>query len=411
MKLCFECSEYPPGLHGGIGSLVQILARGLVKAGHQVRVVGLYHTSNPAPDFEDDAGVQVWRFRFPSHRFGWLSGRRRMFSLLQSWCRSGEIDLIEVPDWGSPAAGWPSLPVPVIVRLSGSASYFSTEMGSRPPIREFIMERLSIRRADFTCSNSDYIGTKTRSLFRLRSSPDAVIYTPVHVHELIADVQRDANTVVFAGTLAEKKGVISLVKCWPDVKRLCPNAKLQIWGKDGKAPAGGSMQRYLTSLVPADIAQSVSFHGHVPLEELLTVFQKAAVTALPSYAEGFALTPLHAMAAGCPTIYTTRGSGPELIVDGETGLLVDPDQPGEIAKAIVTLLRNRELADRVGANGRIVVQQRFSWPVLQIENEQFYRQCLEKFRRNQQSRKVASVLAEGLASASLWMQTTRLRHI
>ena len=45
MRLCFECSEYPPGPHGDVGSLVQMLARGLVEAGHEVRAVGLYSVS------------------------------------------------------------------------------------------------------------------------------------------------------------------------------------------------------------------------------------------------------------------------------------------------------------------------------------------------------------------------------
>lgn len=399
MKICFECSEYPPGLHGGIGSLVQILARGFVKMGHSVRVVGLYPESHIGPSYEEDHGVRVWRLRTPSHRFGWVAARRRLFSTVRSWCRSGHIDLIEVPDWGSPAAGWPSLPVPVVARLSGSASYFSREMGRRPPVREFLLEWASLRRADFVCSNSRYIATRTEALFR-RPPADAVIYTPVDIPDLDSRIPREPRTVMFAGTLTEKKGVISLVKSWPEVIRACPGAKLQIWGKDGKAPDGGSMRDYLFSLLPAEAEASVEFLGHVPLEELLMAFQKATLTVLPSHAEGFALTPLHAMAAGCPTIYTTRGSGPELIPDRETGLLVNPDQPGEIARAIIHLLQDRALANRVGANGRSLVERQFSWPVLSAANEKFYERCRQQFKAAAERGRVSGSRSEGLESGN-----------
>ena len=382
MKLCFECSEYPPGLHGGIGSLVQILARGFVKAGHEVRVVGLYPASCNAPAFEEDCGVKVWRLRIPSYRCGWLSARRRLFALVQSWCRSGDVELIEVPDWNAPAAYWPTLPVPIVVRLNGSASYFLSERGRRSQWLTFMMERASIRRGDFVCSSSRYLGMRTTSLFHLSSTPDALIYNSVDVPDPIPGIERDPHMVVFAGTLTEKKGVLSLVKCWPKVKEAYPEATLHICGKDGKAEGGGSMQHHLRALLPAAATDSVHFHGHVPFERLLDVFQTAGMAVLPSYAEGFALTPLQTMAAGCPTIYTTRGSGPELIDHGNNGLLVDPGRPEEIAGAILALLRDRDLATRLGEKGRRHVTERFSWQVLRAQNEAFYLRCMEQFRKN-----------------------------
>jgi glycosyltransferase involved in cell wall biosynthesis len=223
---------------------------------------------------------------------------------------------------------------------------------------------------------------RTKSLFHLSSPPDALIYNPVDVPDPIPGMGRDPHMVVFAGTLTEKKGVLSLVKCWPGVKQAYPEATLHIWGKDGKAEGGGSMRHHLRALLPAAATDSVHFHEHVPLERLLDVFQSAGMAVLPSYAEGFALMPLHAMAAGCPTIYTTRGSGPELIDHRNNGLLVDPDRPAEIAAAILALLRDRDLATRLGEQGRRHVMERFSWPVLRAQNEAFYLRCLEEFRKN-----------------------------
>lgn len=379
MKLCFECSEYPPGPHGGIGSLIQILARGLVQAGHEVRVIGMYPRSYPAPDLETDQGVHIRRLRLSGGRWGWIPARRRLYGVVKAWVRAGEVDLIEVPDFGAPAAGWPRLPVPVITRLSGSESYFRSEMGQAPRWTTFRLEQASLRRADFICSESKYIAKKTRALFHLAGEADRVIYNPVEVPVSIRADLRVPKSVMFAGTLTRKKGIISLVRAWPIVRKQVPDAQLHIWGKDGQTEQGESMQEYLATIIPPDVKGSVIFHGHVALAELLAGFLRAGIVVLPSYSEGFALTPLHAMAAGCPVIYTSRGSGPELIDDGVTGLLIDPDQPGQIAGAILRLLADPAGAQLIGARARETVGARFSWRTLLAENESFYHQCAKRF--------------------------------
>lgn len=86
------------------------------------------------------------------------------------------------------------------------------------------------------------------------------------------------------------------------------------------------------------VGKSIHFHGHVERAELVAALQRAGLDVFPSSAEAFALAPLEAMAYGCPTIYSQRGSGPELIENGRDGLLIEPDQPHEIAGAIVRVL-------------------------------------------------------------------------
>jgi glycosyltransferase involved in cell wall biosynthesis len=379
VKICFECFEYPPGSHGGIGSLVQILARGLVQAGHQVRVIGIYDADYPAPDEQVDQGVQVRRLRFSGSRLGWIPARRRMYRQVREWVEAGEVELMEVPDFGAPAAFWPRLPIPVVVRLSGAESYFRSEMGRPLRWTTFRIERASLRRADFICSESKYVAEKTLSLFGLSQAIDRIIYNPVEVPELAPDVEREPYNIMFAGTLTRKKGILTLVEAWPAIRAAVPEARLHIWGRDGQTDEGGSMHDYLTTIIPAALKESVVFHGLVPLPDLLVGFQKAGVVVLPSYSEGFALTPLHAMAAACPVVYTTRGSGPELIDDGVTGLLVNPEDPKEIAGAVLRLLADPAGARAMGAKGRETVRARFSLDTLMAENEAFYKECMDRF--------------------------------
>ena len=63
MNILFLCDEYPPGRHGGIGTAVQLLARQMVKMGHQVVVAGFYDWGYGGEDVFDDNGVKVYRFR------------------------------------------------------------------------------------------------------------------------------------------------------------------------------------------------------------------------------------------------------------------------------------------------------------------------------------------------------------
>lgn len=386
MRLCFVCNEYPPGPHGGIGTMTQVLARALARAGHQVRVVGMYPTEYPAPGYEEDNGVRVWRLRQSAYRLGWIPARYRLFRTIRRWSRRAAIDLVEVPDWEGWAAGWPRLSVPVVVRLNGAASYFTAEVGHSVKRSLFWLERASLRRADSWCSSSQYTADKTRRMFALPSGPDAVLYNPVEV-PTVTQAPRSTNKVVFSGTLTAKKGIISLMKAWPRVLETRPDAELHIYGKDDLTDDGQPMQAYLRSQLDGQKSGSVYFHGHVARPRLLEELQTARAAVFPSYAEAFALAPLEAMACGCPTVYSTRGSGPELIRHAQDGLLLDPARPDDIAEAITSLLEDDAMAERLGEAGRRRVQGCFSVQAMLPKNEAFYVKCISDFHGKQSVRR------------------------
>ena len=120
VKICFICNEYPPGPHGGIGTMTQLLAKRLVSKGHEVRSVGIYPANYPAPPTENDHGVEVVRIPERQTAFGWITSRYAVYRQVQRWVRAGQADVVEVPDYQGMAAFWPKLSVPVIARLHGS---------------------------------------------------------------------------------------------------------------------------------------------------------------------------------------------------------------------------------------------------------------------------------------------------
>jgi glycosyltransferase involved in cell wall biosynthesis len=384
VRIQFVCNEYPPAPHGGIGTLTRTLARGLAAAGHGVSVAGVYRASASAAgsNQEADAGaarVDVLRLPASTGRGGWIRSRARLWRHVARRARAGEIDLVEAPDWEGWTAAWPELPVPVVVRLSGASSYFAAEMGKRPARSTFWLERSALRRADFVCAESRYVAEATRRVFGLERPVDAVLYNPVDLSgpATVLAAARSPRRIVFAGTLTEKKGIFSLADAWPLVLARRPDATLDVYGRDTRGADGGSVLARLE----ARKLRGVRFLGQVPLEDLVAVFAAARAAVLPSYAEGFSLTPLHAMETGCPVIGTARGSGPEAIEDGVTGVLVDPGRPAEIAAAILRVLEDDGVARALGERGRRSVHERFSLPAVLGANEEFYRECLAAFAR------------------------------
>jgi glycosyltransferase involved in cell wall biosynthesis len=360
--------------------MTQVLARALVRSGHVVRVVGVYGADYPGPDSEEDLGVAVLRIRERALRGGWLLARYELFRTVARWARRGEIDLVEGPDYNGWFAGWPRLPVPVVQRSNGSFSYFAHELGREMKRMMFRLERSSYRRSTAWAAVSRYTASVTAKLFGLRMDPLAILHNPVDVpDEMPPFAERSRNRVVFTGTLTAKKGVLGLMDAWSAVKNAWPSAELHVFGKDTRSETGRSTKEEMIDRLPGGLRVSVTFHGHVTALDLRRALSTARVGVFPSFTEAFALAPLESMGCGCPTISTSLGSGPEEISPEVDGLLVDPWRPAEIAGAIVRLLQDDPLAERLGAAGRAHVVDCFTIPALLPANETFFADCVRAF--------------------------------
>ncbi len=375
MNIGFICNELPPANVGGIGTFTVELIRGLNDSGHRVHVVSL-DSQIPETNCEVvSPNLTIHRVRGRNGRLRGYLNRFNIFSVVRELAMQGQIDIVEVPDFEGWCAGWPQLPIPVVVRLHGSVSFFAAEMRTAIPRSVQYLERRAIQRADYIVSVSRYAVDRSREVIGLPVSP-----TIVHNSVMLPDPARvktdfrSRYVVCYTGTLVAKKGVFSLAQAWPLVKNNRPNARLTMIGRDGGHEVRSAID--LIRELAGESADSIEFTGHLPKHELEHFLTAADVAVFPSYSEAFALAPMEAMALCVPTIYTNRASGPELLRHNIDGLLCDPDNIQELADILVTVLENESLRYRLGQAGRRRIREDFSYSESLHSNIQFYQSCI-----------------------------------
>ncbi len=144
------------------------------------------------------------------------------------------------------------------------------------------------------------------------------------------------------------KGHAELIRCWPAVRAAVSDAVLTI---AGTGPGAGRYKRMGEETgLPAD---SIEFRGFVPEERLPDLWDQTTLFAMPSRGEGFGLVYIEAMRHGVPVIGSVHDAAPEVNIDGVTGYNVSLDKQDELPDRIIRLLRDRDLAAKLGANGAV----------------------------------------------------------
>jgi glycosyltransferase involved in cell wall biosynthesis len=164
-------------------------------------------------------------------------------------------------------------------------------------------------------------------------------------------VEASPAEVLYAGRLSPEKGIDELVAAAKGMRLVVA----------GDGPLRGR--------VPGAL-------GFVPHEELQRLYARAAVVVCPSRREGFGVACLEAMAHGRPVVATDVGGLRDLVIDGETGLVVPPRDPAALRRALERLLDDGELRRRLGAAGRRRAQERFSWPTVTAATLTAYSEAL-----------------------------------
>jgi len=231
--------------------------------------------------------------------------------------------------------------------------------------------RFALRHADVVFAGSHFTARAVEEGASLECESVPVI--PYCVGLELDDEEREIPTSAPSGPIAlsvarlekneQYKGVDTLIHAWPKVSRRLPEAELVVVG-DG--PDRPRLERIASAL---GVSDRVSFLGRVSDEALRRAYATAGVFVLPGRCrlrpdpegEGFGLVFAEAGLQNLAAIAGDAGGATEVVADGETGLLVDPDDPEQVADATVRVLNDKSFARRLGQAGRARVLDEFSY--------------------------------------------------
>ncbi len=184
---------------------------------------------------------------------------------------------------------------------------------------------------------------------------------------LIRRLIQGAPYILFMGRVNWKKGVDRLLRALA----LLEGVKLIIAGNDeeGYRP---ELELLATSL---GIGERVSYTGEVEGADKGALLRQARLLALPSYSENFGIVVLEAMAAGRPVVVTPEVGLASTVRETGAGIVAE-GEPQPLADALARLLGDQELAERMGAQGRVTVQERFTWDAVALGMERVYEELL-----------------------------------
>ena len=188
----------------------------------------------------------------------------------------------------------------------------------------------------------------------------------------IDEIGRKAYHIAFVSVLDkyhEYKGLDVLLDAMVKVKSGMPQVRLSVGG------GGESIAKYEQLAKVLGVSDSVKFLGYLPDKELAELYSSSSVFVLPSLnnLEGFGIVALEALSYATPVITTYFAGSAEFITENKAGLIVPPGDAAALAKAILTLLEDREEARLMGARGAAAVNHDFGWDSIAIQMTGVYR--------------------------------------
>ena len=313
---------------GAIGLLVHRLAR----AGAGGLVLGMPLRGAPFPDVP---------FRPVTPGPG-LTRASRYIRGLRAAIRGAGPLLIEVHNRPEIALGLLGLGRPVSLILNNDPQAMRGAVSARQ--RRHLLRRLAL-----VMTSSDWLRRRLLDGVRDPARAPVVLHNCIDLPPPPSSPREDL--ILFAGRVVRDKGADSFVEACGRVLSHLPGWRAEMIGAD-RFRADSPDTDFLRDLRPRAEAACVLMRGHLPNDAVLDAMQRAAIVVVPSrWEEPFGLVALEAMACGAALVCSRRGGLPE--VAGETALYAEPDDPEELAAAILRLACDVGLRATLAAAARL----------------------------------------------------------
>ncbi|HUD77277.1 MAG TPA: glycogen synthase [Streptosporangiaceae bacterium] len=373
LRVAMLTREYPPEVYGGAGVHVEYLARSLAS----LVDLTVHCQGGPRPDA---IAHQPWE------QLSAASSALQVISTdLAMTAAVGGADLVHSHTWYASLAGHLSsllYGVPHVMTahsLEPLRPWKAEQLGGGYSLSSWC-ERTAIESAAAVVAVSSGMAADIRACYpQVPAGRVRVIYNGIDADEYQPDHGRDVldrlgidpaePSVVFVGRVTRQKGLPVLLRAaeWID-----PSVQLVLCA--GQADTA-ELQAEVTGLVEhlrATRSGVIWLPGMLAKPEVIQILSNATVFACPSEYEPLGIVNLEAMACGCAVVASAVGGIPEVVADGETGLLVPPGEPEALATAINSVIRDPGLAAALGARGRERAVAEFSWAAVAAQTAQLY---------------------------------------
>jgi glycosyltransferase involved in cell wall biosynthesis len=345
---------------GGVEVLSGQLLRALARRGHELTVVAC-GGDGPA----DHHGIPVHRFRFrQSAERGDVRTIADILGRLAALRRVLRPDLVHTSSWGS------STLLHGLTRSGSAARTLVTlhETLDAPPAPDAPAAKLLVT-ADWVAAISSAVLADLHRFFPETIGRSSLIRNALSMPALPPSLPPlDPPRLLAMGRLVPEKGFDVAIDAMRSVLATHPAARLTIAGDGSEREA---LRRRAERL---SVSHAVELAGWVPPGDVPALIARSSVVVMPSrWREPFGLVALEAAQGGRPIVATSRGGLPEIVVSGETGLLIDADDPRVLAEAVVSLLDRPGMAARMGAAARERAARHFGWEPFVDAYDELYR--------------------------------------
>ncbi|HHP7237564.1 glycogen synthase [Longibacter sp.] len=401
MKIVVLTNEYPPNVYGGAGVHVEYLTRELSKlddGSHEIEVLCF-------GDQDVASGNLTVRGVNPEFDLPCQDDRHAKFlnTMLRDLVMAGSIadaDIIHGHTWYAHLGGC------LAKQLTGAKLVLTTH--SLEPHRPWKVEQLgtayhasswvertAYENADGVVAVSGSMNDDVRALYDVAEDRVRTIYNGIDIDQYSPtpdpdvlrqyDIDPDQPYLLFVGRITRQKGILHLVRA---IHHLDPDVQVVLCAG---APDTEEIGREMESLVEEAKAQTdnriVWLAEMLPRDDVITLYTHADVFVCPSVYEPFGIINLEAMACHTPIVASAVGGIPEIIVDGETGVLVPFEAEGgdsheprdaarfarDLADSVNRLMADPDARTDMAAAARTRVEEVFSWTAIARQTLDFYK--------------------------------------